>query len=189
MKFQPAQHAQVSGFTLLELMVTLAVVGILGVVAIPNFRSFMLNQRRDTLVDALVASLHYARNQALNLDQSTTLCAGTPGVSCSGGSWASGWEVVQAPPSASAVLLTTHVLQSTSSVPALTAVHASTGFRFTGNGLVTFLPTLAGGVEILKICDARGSTYARAVEINGAGYVQSSSTPGFAPDGSTLTCP
>jgi prepilin-type N-terminal cleavage/methylation domain len=189
MKIAHSRRKRLKGFTLLELMVTLTVVGILGVIAIPNFRSFMLNQRRDTVIDALVASLNYARNQALNMDLPTTLCAGTPGLSCNGGSWASGWEVVQAPPSTSSVLLTTHVLQTTSTTPALTAVHASNALRFTGNGLVTFLPSLPGGVEVLKVCDARGASYARAVEINNVGYVQSSMTPGVAPDGSALTCP
>lgn len=177
------------GFTLLELMITLTVVGILAVIAIPNFRTFLLNQRRDSVIDALVASLNYARNQALNLDQNTTLCAGTPGISCTGGSWATGWEVVQAQPGAASVVLTTHTLQATSTAPALTAVNGSSGFQFTGNGLVNFVPVLAGGKELLKVCDSRGASFARAIEINRAGYIQSSVTPGFAPDGSTLICP
>lgn len=180
---------KISGFSLLELLVTLAVVGILTAIAVPSFRTLMLNQRRDSVVDALVASLHYARNQALNLDQNTTLCAGTPGISCTGGSWATGWEVIQAPPTGAAVLLTTHVLQSNATVPALTAVFASAGFKFAGNGLVTFLPALSGGTEIMKVCDVRGAAFARAVQINRVGFVQSSAQPGTAPDGSVLTCP
>lgn len=187
MPLERINRRKVIGFSLLELLVTLTVVGILTTIAVPSFRTLMLNQRRDSVVDSLVASLHYARNQALNLNQNTTLCAGTPGISCTGGSWATGWEVIQAPPTGAAVLLTTHVLQST--VPALTAVSASAGFQFAGNGLVTFLPALPGGTEIMKICDVRGAAFARAVQINRVGSVQSSAQPGTAPDGTVLTCP
>lgn len=189
MKLIRARRVPVYGFTLVELMVTLVVAVVLAMIAVPSFRSMVLNSRRDSLVDALVASLHYARNQALNQDQNTTLCAGTPGISCAGGQWASGWEVVQAPPNSASVVLATHALQATSSAPVLTAVAGSTGFQFSGNGLVAFVPALPAGTEVMKVCDSRGAASARAVEINRAGYIQSSSTPGMAPDGTALTCP
>jgi type IV fimbrial biogenesis protein FimT len=189
MKSIRAHHVPAYGFTLVELMVTLVVAVVLAMVAIPSYRTMTLNARRDSVVDALVASLHYARNQALNQDQNTTVCAGTPGATCGGGSWATGWEVVQAPPGSTPVVLTTHVLQAASSTPALTAALGSIGFQFSGNGLVTFLPPLASGTELMKVCDSRGAAAARAVEINPAGYIQSSSTPGTAPDGTALSCP
>ena len=190
MKMLRAHRTRSFGFTLLELMVTLTVVAILGIIAVPSFHAFMLNERRDSVVDALVASLQYSRNQALNMDQPTTLCAGVSGVPCPGGAWTGGWEVVQQPASSStATLLTTHVLQAVSTVPAVRAINGSTGFTFAGNGLVTFTPTLAGGDEIIQVCDARGTAYARAVEINRAGYIQSSSTLGQTPGGVALACP
>lgn len=184
-------RARMRGFTLVELMVTLGVVAILGIIAVPNFHTFMLNQRRDSVVDALVASLQYSRNQALNMDQPTTLCAGVSGVPCPGGVWTGGWEVVQQPASSStAILLTTHALQATSTAPTVTATFGSTGLVFGGNGLVTFVPALASGDEILRVCDTRGVAYARAVEINSAGYIQSSPTPGVTPAGAAIAaCP
>jgi type IV fimbrial biogenesis protein FimT len=183
-----SHRAKARGFTLLELMVTLTVVAILGIIAVPNFHTFMLNQRRDSVVDALTASLQYARNQALNLNEKTTLCAGQPGISCTGGAWSSGWEVVQLPAGATTVALTSHVIQVASTAPTIRAVNTSIGMTFAGNGLVTFNPTTVTD-EFIQVCDSRGSAYARAVEVNNAGYIQSSSKVGFTPSNVAITCP
>lgn len=187
MRTSALHRAPAEGFSLVELMVTLTVAAILAMIAAPSFRTYMLNTRRDSIVDGLVASLHYARNQALNLDQTTTLCAGTPGISCTGGSWANGWEVVTVPAASATVMLATHALQAASTTPTLSA--GPQAFAFNGVGLVTGVGA-ATGSEILTVCDTRGASMARAVEINRAGFIQSSPKPGFAPDGSTaLSCP
>lgn len=174
------------GFTLIELMITLAVAAILMAVALPSFRTFVLNVRRDSLVDSLVSSLHYARNQALNLDEDTSLCAGTNGVSCTAGQWANGWQVIAAPAGSSSVLLTTHNLQPSSDDPQLQALDGTVHFTFNGRGLS---PDITSAAKIMTICDSRGSAFARAVEINLAGSIQASSQPGQAPDGTALVCP
>ncbi len=179
-------HRRASGFTLLELMITLSVAAILTVIAMPSFRSFVLNVRRDSVVDSLVASLQYARNQALNLDQNTSVCAGTTGTTCTNALWTNGWMVITNPANASPELLATHTVSATSSAPTLRALNATSEFTFNGKGLVSNLTN----PETMVVCDSRGASYARAVEINIAGYVQSSPQPGLAPDGTTpLTCP
>lgn len=154
--------------------------------AIPSLRTFILNTRRDSLVDSLVASLQYTRNQALNLDENASLCAGNNGVTCTGGLWLNGWQVVTQPASSTAVLLTTHKLTQSDTSPKITIASGSTFFTFNGKGLA---PSITGAPEVMLICDARGSAYARAVEINLAGYIQSSTTPGLAPDSTPLICP
>jgi type IV fimbrial biogenesis protein FimT len=187
-----------TGFTVVELMVSLSVAAILTVIALPNLRTFVLNSRRDSLVDGLVASLHYARTQAIDMDQATYLCAGVGGVSgtappalpCVSGVWSSGWEVVTVPATSTSTqkLLATHSLSTASTTPGITAVNGNVYFKFSGNGTVT-IPSGSSN-ELIVFCDSRGASYARAVEINTVGYIQSSSQTGEAPNGTTaLTCP
>lgn len=52
------------GFTLVELMVVIAVVGVLLMLAAPSFRDFMLVQRLKGIQAQLVTDLQYARSEA-----------------------------------------------------------------------------------------------------------------------------
>jgi len=54
------------GFTLIELMVTVVVMGILAVVAIPSFISSINNARADSESGELYRSLNFARLEAIN---------------------------------------------------------------------------------------------------------------------------
>jgi type IV fimbrial biogenesis protein FimT len=182
------------GFTAVELMVVVAIAAILTAIALPNLRTYILNARRDSLVDGLVASMNYTRNQALNLDENVYLCPGTStpsSTTCPGGAaWSTGWEAIATPVGGStASLLATHSVSSASTTPAITATFGSTSLEFSGGGLVTM--QISGGTvaeEVFVVCDSRGASSARAVEINAAGYIQSSSATGLAPDGTALAC-
>lgn len=55
----------VRGFTLVELVVTLAVLAILTTVAIPSFNNFMANQRVKSSAQGLFTSLNFARSEAI----------------------------------------------------------------------------------------------------------------------------
>ena len=176
---------------MLELMITLTVAIILVVIAVPNLRTFVLNSRRDSIVDGLVASLNYARDQAISLDQPSFVCAGTGGVGsvggacASGGSWATGWQLIATPQgSTTPQVLATHSLASSNTIPNVTSAGGNVYFQFKGNGTVSMS---TGSSEVITVCDARGTTMARAVEITSAGFIQSSSTPGKTPSGATIT--
>lgn len=84
-----------SGFTLIELMMAVAIGIILMTMAVPSFQSIVLNNRLATKANELIADLHYARSEAIKQGRTATMCISSNGTSCagSGTNWAAGWLV------------------------------------------------------------------------------------------------
>lgn len=85
------------GFTLIELMVAIMVLGILLGVAVPSFRDAALSSRLTAYANDLVASAQIARSEAIKRNAAVTLCASAGGAACDeGGGWEVGWIVLTA---------------------------------------------------------------------------------------------
>jgi type IV fimbrial biogenesis protein FimT len=80
------------GFTVLELMVTLAVAAILFSVAVPGFQQLTQRNRIVTYTNDFIATVNYARSEAIRRAQPVSICASSDGASCSG-TWSEGWIV------------------------------------------------------------------------------------------------
>jgi type IV fimbrial biogenesis protein FimT len=63
-----------SGFTLLELMVVVAIVGLLLAVGVPAMGNFIRNARITGAANDVMAGLHFARSEALKRRLPVTLC-------------------------------------------------------------------------------------------------------------------
>lgn len=83
---------RLSGFSLVELMVTLAIVAILVAIAFPSFEGSMRNNRVTTATNEMIASLSLARMEALRNPEGAVICASGDGSSC-GSNWNDGWMV------------------------------------------------------------------------------------------------
>jgi len=68
-------HRKDRGFTLIELMVTLAVAGILMVIAIPSFRNITLKNRLSTTANQFVDALNTARMEAVKRNDYAQFCS------------------------------------------------------------------------------------------------------------------
>jgi len=68
------------GFTLIELMVAIAVVAILSAVALPSMSNFLVKMRVDNEISEMQRLLLTARNMAINTGKNTTVCPLSSGV-------------------------------------------------------------------------------------------------------------
>ncbi len=85
---------RIGGFTLFELMVTLAVAALILSLGVPGFRNFIQNNRATTHTNDLVTALNLGRSEATRRGASVLLCSSSDGATCSGSNdWSSGWIV------------------------------------------------------------------------------------------------
>lgn len=130
------------GFTLVELMVTITVLGILLAVALPSLTDVMLGGRLGSYANNLLASAYLARGEAIKRNSVVILCASSNGTGCAG-NWEQGWIV----------LAGTAVIQHQQALPS--------GLKMTesgGLGSINFQPTGVGATQAtLTVCRATPS--------------------------------
>ncbi|EIJ43890.1 prepilin-type N-terminal cleavage/methylation domain-containing protein [Beggiatoa alba B18LD] len=83
-----------TGFTLIELMVTIMVLAILIVIAVPEMRYTIMNNRITTRTNEFVNTLAYARNSYTSFGSTCTATSGVcVQVTALSGDWTKGWKV------------------------------------------------------------------------------------------------
>ena len=82
------------GVTLVELLVTIAILAILVAIGFPSFQSSMRSNRVAATNNEIIASLSLARSEAVRSTRGGGICGSTDGTTCSG-RWTDGWLVWQ----------------------------------------------------------------------------------------------
>jgi type IV fimbrial biogenesis protein FimT len=148
------------GFTLIELIVTITIVGILLALAAPSFGEASLGSKLAATANRLLASATLARSEAIKRNASMTLCASADGANCAAsGGWEVGWivkngaTVLQYEPAASPGL---KISESASAVsvtfPATVVDTAGLTFSFT---ICRLTPSVGSQERVLSIDAAR----------------------------------
>jgi type IV fimbrial biogenesis protein FimT len=93
-RFEPKLPERAGGFTLLEALVVLAVVGVLVALAAPSVSGMRARHQLQAQAEGLLDSLVLARSEALRRQQRVTLCPRTRENACDATApWQNGWLV------------------------------------------------------------------------------------------------
>lgn len=85
------------GFTLVEMMVAIAILAVLAMLAVPSYREASLSSQLSAVANELLASVQLARSEAIKRNRVVRLCTSVNGTTCAGtGDWSQGWIVLDA---------------------------------------------------------------------------------------------
>lgn len=84
---------KINGFTVIELMIVVSVLGILIAVGLPSLQDTISRIGTNTQAKTLVSSLNFARSESIKRGALVSICSSTSGTDCAANSWADGWIV------------------------------------------------------------------------------------------------
>lgn len=185
------------GMTLIELMVTLAILVIVLAIAIPSLTTFVKNTRLDTATTDIQSALSLARSEAVTRREAVSVCISKDGSTCEEGTaWKDGLLVftngavgdTAGQPSNNDQLLKYIQISD----PALTITPVKlpgTTSPFGGVSYIRFTPSgMAQAPGALQLCDDRSGPTGRRIALTQVGRTETTrSDPSDA--SSAITCP
>lgn len=169
-----ANQRNQSAFTLIELIITLLVLGILSALAAPAMRDIVMNNRIVTETNDMLVSLTFARSEAIKRSTSVFLCKtldpeASPPLCNAAAAWTNGWLIFADANSSGLYEFGTNdvLLRFGDGFPGtgnkIKLIGPLNSFGFTRLGLLTTTS------RFFHICDSRGNDFARVIDIFSTG--------------------
>jgi len=161
----PIPHHDCRGFTLIELVIVLAIFSILFHFAAPTFQNIVADSRMTTQINTMATSFNYAKSEAIKRHHNTVICPNDNGSCARQSHWHNGWLIfidenfnreLEQEEEVIYVEAAKKNIKITSSRYRKRVVFRSKGYSYGSNASFIF-------------CDQRGSTNARAIVLSNTG--------------------
>ncbi|MDH3614389.1 MAG: GspH/FimT family pseudopilin [Gammaproteobacteria bacterium] len=175
------------GFTLIELMIAVALMGILLSMAVPAMNLFVSNARQTGAINDFVSSIHTARSTAITTNERVTICPSAGGNNCEAVTWNQGWIVFGDPDSDRVVDGDETIIAASDGADQLSIQSGEFPLflMYRPNGRV-MNASLDGSSGEFTVCDSRGADRAKVLIVDLSGRPRLSE---YLADGSPPTCP
>ncbi|PCH59494.1 MAG: type II secretion system protein GspH [SAR86 cluster bacterium] len=83
------------GFSLIELLIAVAILGILMAVSLPSFTNSLERMNSNSQIKQFLSTLNFTRSEAVKRGRNVVICASNDGLDCDANDWSQGWLVFE----------------------------------------------------------------------------------------------
>jgi type IV fimbrial biogenesis protein FimT len=169
------------GFSLIELMVVIAIVAVLAAIAVPSLQGMIASSNLTSTTNDLIATYARARSDAIRRGKRVTVCISADSAQCTtSGNWSQGWIMFNDDNHANASATVESINDITSKAAALTnnivvkAKSSQAYFSYSADGQVKLMNG-GNGAGTIRVCSTSSAltndTRTRDIVINFAGRI------------------